>query len=180
MIVSIIVAVPLAVGIGYALAPDPAADASLSRSAGQSDPSIGVNASLVGKPLPMVTIETASGETTTADLLGTPLVINYWYSACAPCKKELPDFAAVDAELGDAVRFVGINPFDNDRGEAFAAARGVSYELFGDSRGLFADAVGIVVSPVTLFVDADGIVVAQRGVVDQTDLRSIITTEFGL
>ena len=37
-----------------------------------------------------------------ADLEGTPLVLNYWYSSCAPCKEELPAFATVAAEFSAA------------------------------------------------------------------------------
>ena len=34
------------------------------------------------------------------------MVVNVWYSTCPPCARELADFAAVHAEIGDEVRFV--------------------------------------------------------------------------
>ncbi|HEX3088513.1 MAG TPA: TlpA disulfide reductase family protein, partial [Ilumatobacteraceae bacterium] len=58
-------------------------------------PTIGTNAVVTGKALPRVNLETLSGDTfATADLVGKPMVVNFWYSTCAPCKKELPAFAA--------------------------------------------------------------------------------------
>ena len=58
------------------------------------------------------------------------MVVNLWYSTCPPCARELTYFAAVEAELGDDVRFVGVNPLDDvDEMQQFAADRGVDYEL---------------------------------------------------
>ena len=92
-------------------------------------PTIGTNAAVTGRPLPKVNVQTLAGDDfATADLVGKPLVVNFWYSTCAPCKKELPAFAAVQAKLGDEVRFVGVDslpPSANE--EAFARDKGVQY-----------------------------------------------------
>ena len=47
--------------------------------------------------------------------------------------------------------------------QRFAAERGVDYELLIDPDGNLGDALRIVQYPVTLFVDADGEIVAQTG-----------------
>lgn len=41
-------------------------------------------------------------------LRGKPAVINFWATWCPPCIREMPDLAALHAELGDAVHFVGV------------------------------------------------------------------------
>lgn len=137
-------------------------------------PGISVNAEVEGEALPIVDLVDNDGSTiSTADLLGQPLIMNYWFSTCVPCKKELPAFATVHAELGDRIRFVGVNPVDTPEvNESFARERGVQYELLRDPDGAFTDAVGIANAPVTLFIAADGTIVRQTAVLDVDELRS--------
>ena len=80
------------------------------------EPGAPTNPPLPTDRLPALTLETAAGdavELVTDD--GRPMVVNLWYSTCPPCARELADFAAVDAEVGDDVRFVGVNPYDTAR-----------------------------------------------------------------
>lgn len=137
-------------------------------------PSISTNAQVTGDSLPDVTLEDSDGNpVSTADLIGQPLIINYWYSSCAPCKKELPDFATVHGELGDQIRFVGVNPLDTPEvNESFARERGVTYELLRDPADEFGSTIGVAAAPFTLFVAADGTIVRQAGVLDAATLRT--------
>jgi thiol-disulfide isomerase/thioredoxin len=155
-------------------------DVVLDRDASSEVPSIGTNAVLAGEPLPQLQLLGPDGAVSTAELLGRPLVINYWYSTCAPCKKELPAFAAVHGEFAERVRFVGVNPLDTDFGASFAGNRGVTYELLGDPVGEFGSALGIINAPVTLFVESGGNIVRQSGVLTESALRDAIREEFGL
>ena len=67
---------------------------------------------------------------------GRPMVVNLWYSNCPPCARELTYFAAVESDVGDEVRFIGVNPLDDaDEMRRFAADRGVDYELLLDHDG---------------------------------------------
>lgn len=136
-------------------------------------PTIGTNTAVQGTPLPVADLEDNDGTViSSAELTGGPLVINIWNSTCGACKKELPAFAAVHADLGDDIRFVGVNTQDSAKvNESFARQRGVKYELLRDIADGFSSAVGIVILPVTLFVDADGVIIRQTGVLDEEALR---------
>ena len=102
-------------------------------------------------------------------------MVNLWYSTCPPCARELADFAAVEAEVGDDIRFVGVNPYDTSATMTrFAADRGVSYELLRDPDFLLADELAVVAYPVTLFVDADGRILERTGPLDDGELRARI------
>jgi peroxiredoxin len=144
------------------------------------EPVDGANRDVDGDRLPDVALTNSVGlEIRTSSLVGQPLVVNLWYSTCIPCKRELGEFATVHRELGDRVRFVGINPFDSvDVMERFAGDRGVGYELLRDEASAFVDAVGVVSFPVTLFVDADGAIVAHTGEIDGDELRARIEELF--
>ena len=144
------------------------------------EPVDGANRDVDGDRLPDVGLTNPVGlEIRTSSLIGQPLIVNLWYSTCIPCKRELGEFATVHRELGDRVRFVGINPFDSvDVMERFAGDRGVGYELLRDEANAFVDAVGVVSFPVTLFVDADGVIIAQTGEIDRDELRARIEELF--
>jgi peroxiredoxin len=130
------------------------------------------NGMVAGEPFPDVSLVDRDGnEVTSADLIGEPMVVNLWYSSCAPCAKELPDFATVDAEVDD-VTFVGVNTIDSvDEMERFAGERGVEYELLRDQRAELVDGIGAVAFPITLFVTSDGTIVEQSGPIDEGELR---------
>jgi peroxiredoxin len=131
------------------------------------------NTDVEGDPMPIVMLADADGnEVSTAEFLGDPLVVNFWFSTCPPCAKELPDFAEVHAEVGDTVRFVGVNTIDSvEVMERFAGERGVSYELYRDDYAEFTDGIGASAFPVTIFVTSGGVIVAQTGALDADELR---------
>jgi peroxiredoxin len=132
-----------------------------------------VNTDVEGDPFPDVMLVDRDGnEVRTADLVGEPLVVNLWYSTCAPCAKELPEFAQVDAETDDA-RFIGVNTLDSiEVMERFAGERGVEYDLYRDEFAELADAIGATAMPITLFVTSNGTIVAQTGPLDADELRA--------
>jgi peroxiredoxin len=144
-------------------------------------PSIGTNADVEGDRLPDIAVQDNDGnEVDLASFAGTPTIINYWFSTCAPCSAELPAFAAVHAELGDRIRFVGVNPSDTpETNVSFAADRGVRYELLRDPDGGYASAVGVASAPFTVFVDASGTIVRQTGVLEEDELREFATELLG-
>lgn len=142
-----------------------------------------VNPDSSGDRLPDVPLADATGAPVRLDdYRGAPLVINFWFSRCAPCRRELRDFATVHDELGDRVQFVGVDPFDTvDAMLAFAEERGVAYDLLrdtGDDGRLLSDELGIVGYPVTLFVDSEGRILRQTGEIDADELRTAIEELF--
>jgi peroxiredoxin len=144
------------------------------------EPGAPTNPPLTTDRLPAVELVAADGSAVRLpDTDGRPMVVNLWYSTCPPCARELGEFATVHGEVGDRVRFVGVNPYDTvSTMERFAGDRGVDYELLRDVDFAFADQLGIVAYPVTLFVDAGGRIVARTGALDADELRRHITQHF--
>ncbi len=140
----------------------------------------GVNADVEGDLVPdEVLVDVDGTDVRLADFRGGPLVVNLWFSNCPPCQRELQDFAEVHAEVGDRVRFVGIDPFDTvEVMQRFAGERGVEYTLLRDPDRSFTAAVGVVAFPVTLFVDEAGRILRQTGEIDADGLRRAIDELF--
>ena len=134
----------------------------------------------VGIPLADVELTNSAGlPVHTAALVGQPLVINFWYSTCPPCERELPAFATVERELRQRVRFVGINPLDSPAAaERFASRAGVEFETLFDRAGALSTALSVVGFPTTVLVDETGVVVFQHtGELDAAALSAAIDTE---
>jgi len=139
-----------------------------------------VNDDSAGEAVPDLPLRASDdGDHRMSEFRGRPIVVNLWFSSCVPCRRELRDFATVDAEYGGTVQFVGVNPFDTvEVMEAFAAERGVEYPLWRDTDRAFSDELGIVGYPVTLFVGADGEILRQTGEIDADELRATIEELF--
>ncbi|MDW3215852.1 MAG: TlpA disulfide reductase family protein [Ilumatobacteraceae bacterium] len=140
----------------------------------------GVNADVSGETVPdVVMFDTDGAEVRLSDHRGTPMILNLWFANCPPCRRELSDFAAVHAEVGDRVRFIGIDPFDTvDAMQRFAGERGVEYDLWRDPDRDFTAEIGVIAFPVTLFVDEAGRILRQTGEIDADDLRAGIDELF--
>jgi thiol-disulfide isomerase/thioredoxin len=88
-----------------------------------------------------------------------PLMINFWYAACAPCRQEMPALAAFFKTYGDQVPVLGVDSMDTMPGAALELARksGVTYPLVADPGG---DLQGTDLSvrgyPYFYFLSADG------------------------
>ena len=106
------------------------------------------------------------------------MVLNVWATTCEACKKEMPALAQLNAEFGDRVRFIGVNQFaNNETALSFARDKGVRYELLSDQNGELVSALGVAGLPYTLFVSADGTIVAQKGIALTADtIRTTINT----
>lgn len=172
LVVGVLVAVVVVVGIAaVALTRDQ--DAGLP-TGGMQQPGRG----LVGEPLPDLTLDGFDGAPPVelAGYRGRPLVVNLWATWCAPCVAEMPDFAELSGELGDAVAIVGVDTMDApSSAKAFVEELGIPYDLVADPDARLFDAVGGYGMPTTLFVDAEGTIVqSQTGPYDLEGLRDAV------
>lgn len=115
---------------------------------------------------------------TLADYAGTPVVLNFFASWCAPCKAELPEFEEVSREVAGEVVFLGVNTdFEEDAWLQLVADTGVTYPtVFQPSNELFqaSEALGM---PTTVFIAADGSVQHTfSGALNKATLRRLIET----
>ena len=105
-----------------------------------------------------------------ADFDGTPVVINFFASTCAPCVREMPEFERSFATYGDEVAFLGLNHRETvDDGMSVAEATQVTYPLASDPDGSLLAAFDGLAMPTTVLVDADGNVRYSRSVVLDED-----------
>ena len=180
------VAGSLAIGLGACSANDPLAS---QFKAGDNKNYIAGDGSVTEYPLAnRGKSVTWSGPTETGGILsssqltGVPVVMNYWYAGCAPCRAEAPDLLEISKQF-PKVQFVGVNVRDS---AATAAAFNRNFKLTWSSiidsqTGSVALAfTGIVTPaavPTTLVIDKKGRVSARvLGRIDKSILTTLIKT----
>ncbi len=134
---------------------------------------------LVGRPMPVLSGTTLTGETfSTADLAGTPFMVNAWASWCIPeCVVEHPVLTDAARRHAGALALVGLLYQDTvSDARAFLARYGDGgWPNLLDPGDRMAIELGITGPPETFFVDAAGIVRARQiGPLTEADLDELL------
>ena len=128
---------------------------------------------------------TESGDGLSSESLeGYVVVMNWWYAACAPCRAEAPDLAALSEEFSDrGVQFVGVNVRDTaETALAFDRRFDINFPSIIDAADgsvslAFTGVVSPQAVPTTLVIDRNGRVTARiLGRIDPSVLRTLIET----
>jgi len=139
------------------------------------DPTIGTNAPNLGKTFPVIKLESLDGDPVTlGDANGLPFLVNFWYSTCEPCKREMPALVAAQKKFG--IDIIGINPRDTAvAARDFADDYGISYQLLRDPNGESLVALGVGTFPMTYLVGGDGTILEQHaGEITTDDLDRML------
>jgi len=114
-----------------------------------------------GKLAPDFLLETLDGgEIRLSDLRGQAIVLNFWATWCAPCRKEIPQLvAAYDRFASQGLVVLGVN-LQESRSviRSFADAFGMDFPIAIDGTGDVAYEYRLLGLPTTYFIDRGGVV----------------------
>ena len=123
-----------------------------------------------GAKLPSATVQSMEGrkvDTKTFSNDGKPIIVNFWVTWCAPCKRELNTIAEVYDDWKDetGVKLIAIS-IDDARSMARVApyvnGQDWDYEVYLDPNGDFKRAMNVNNVPHTFLVDGSGTIVWQH------------------
>jgi thiol-disulfide isomerase/thioredoxin len=157
-------------------------DANLTTSGVEQTPGIGTNANNTGKKFSFIPVtDVLSGAAVTITPMGKPMVVNFWFSTCEPCKREMPALTAAAAAYGTRVNFIGINPNDTEESaSAFIEKYGIKYANYLDDGDQLSEA-GVTTMPTTFFIDANGYIVkTHAGELTLEDIDNLLQNELGV
>ena len=157
-------------------------DANLTTPGVEQTPGIGTNANNTGKKFSFVPVtDVLSGAAVTITPMGKPMVVNFWFSTCEPCKREMPALTAAAAAYGTRVNFIGINPNDTEvSASAFIKKYGIKYANYLDDGDQLSEA-GVTTMPTTFFIDANGYIVkTHAGELTLEDIDNLLQNELGV
>lgn len=143
------------------------------------EPGIGTNAPVVGKQMKPADIRDLNDQiVNTASLFtdGKPALINYWFSNCQPCRREMPALQDAFAKYGAQVNFIGINTQDSSEvATSFIKDLRIDYKILRDPNGKSVVANGVSTFPTTFFVNAAGTIIKQiAGELTADDITSAL------
>jgi peroxiredoxin len=120
-------------------------------------------------------------EVSSSEWDGEVTVLNFWYAACAPCRKEAPDLVALHSEFGaQGAQFYGVNIRDEKAtANAFERNWKIPYPSFNDKDGGVLLAMTSYVPPqavpTTLVLDKQGRVSARiLGLAEKSTLKALV------
>ncbi len=119
-------------------------------------------------PAPDFTVLDYDGnEVNLSDYKGKPVVLNFWATWCYYCKEEMPDFDSAFEKYPD-VEFLMINATDGyqetiESAKAYYEDEAYNFNIYFDTEMDAVTTYGITGFPTTVFIDADGNIVASAG-----------------
>ena len=120
-----------------------------------------IDRSFAGEAMPAVELSDPAGaKLATADLKGSPVLLNLWATWCVPCIAEMPMLDQLAGELGDSVKVVTVSQDINGAeavGPFFAQRKFAHLSQWLDPKNSLAVAYGGGAGlPLTVLVDAEG------------------------
>lgn len=123
-------------------------------------------AAKVNRPAIDFTLPTIDGKPLRlSDYRGNVVLVNFWYTNCAPCREETPALQAAYAQLnGQGLQIIGVNVRDNERNGAdgdqdirkFMADHGVTYPIVLDAGSKVNRDYQVYVLPTSAMIDRAG------------------------
>lgn len=132
-----------------------------SSTSAESEPIPGKVRDVEARPVPDLTLETMAGASIDlANQEGRVLLVNFWATWCAPCREEIPDLNALQAELGSkGLRVIGValDRQGREKVEPFAEKLPIKYPVVIDAEGTAESEFGPIPGlPTTIVVGPEG------------------------
>jgi peroxiredoxin len=125
------------------------------------------NNGLLEKTIPSVELKDLNGELVNTSEIsndGKPIIISFWATWCAPCKKELNTIndMYIDWQEETGVKLIAVSVDDErtkNRVVPYVDSKSWEYEILLDSNGDFKRAMGVNNVPHTFVIDGNGKIV---------------------
>jgi len=143
-------------------------------------PSIGLEGARVGDLRPPFRHASVDGQyLTAADFDGQPLLVNFWATWCAPCRREMPLLNDISQSYAGQLNVIGIAVDEPGPVVEFVNALGIEYPVLVGSSDVVAtqrawgNAAGAL--PYTVLIDDQGIIRWQHlGEVTKAELEPVL------
>lgn len=106
---------------------------------------------------PAISLKTLDGKRAAlADYVGRPVIINFWATYCAPCRREMPLLESMASDHSGVTLLLVDERDDAGAARSFVAALGLRSTVLFDGDGQIGDRYSVSGLPTTFFVRRDG------------------------
>ena len=87
-----------------------------------------------------------------------PILVNFWFPSCPPCRAEMPDLQVTYEKYDDKVIFIGVQQLGLDSasdGAVFIKELGITYPSMPDVGSTVQASYEVFSFPTTVFIDRD-------------------------
>jgi peroxiredoxin len=131
----------------------------------------------IGERAPAFELAALSGANLSlAGLRGSPVILNFWATWCAPCRLEMPLFQQCIETSGGALRVVAVNAGENpDVVQAFVDELGLTLDVLLDPSAEVQRLYQVRGYPTTYLIDAEGTIrIHHLGVLTEAQLDAYL------
>ena len=109
-----------------------------------------------------------------------PIFINFWFTSCAPCIKEIPDLNELAAEYENRARFVAITFNTEAQVEKFLEARPINFEHITNQNKALSE-YGVRSYPMNILIDKNANILYVDGMLNYTkwEVEMLLDRELG-
>jgi cytochrome c biogenesis protein CcmG, thiol:disulfide interchange protein DsbE len=132
-----------------------------SRAGSKSAGAVTEGGGLVGAPAPDFSLAPVNGGAPIGPsaLKGQVVIVDFWATWCAPCRKSFPAYQALVDEFGGKLAVIGVSVDDDSSGiEKFRSETGVNFPLVWDDGQTVAGSYKPGTMPTSFVIDKAGIV----------------------
>lgn len=106
----------------------------------------------------------SGGVVSTTGLKGKAVIINFWATWCGPCREEIPELIALQAQFKDSLQIIGISEDEvgPEQVAKFAHKAGINYPIIMATDALEKEYGGVSALPTSFLVNKDGRVVQKN------------------
>lgn len=113
---------------------------------------------LINKPFPEFKLNDINGVSCTFEKLkGKPVVLNFWFNGCTPCKREMSVLNQIKMEYNDRVHFVSITYNTAQEVKDVLKSNPFNFIHLIDAKPLIKQ-IGVSGYPKTIIIDSKGVV----------------------
>ena len=123
----------------------------------------------IGKKLPFNSVTKINGESLNIkSLKGKPTLINFWFTTCKPCIKEIDDLNRIKKDYGDTVNFLAITFESTEKVREFLKKKNFDFTQIVNAKREI-DKIENDAYPMSMFLDKNGIIFFIQGNITEKD-----------
>ncbi|WP_043930717.1 peroxiredoxin family protein [Bacillus sp. EB01] len=112
-----------------------------------------------GVKAPDFELKTLKGGTVKlSELKGKKVMLNFWATWCAPCKKEMPDMQKLHEEASEDLVILAVNIDPQLDVQGFIDENGITFPILLDEEDKVNQQYQVVSIPTSFFIDSNGVI----------------------